>query len=151
MKTSALLFLVGLLAGFIAGVEYGRRQAANLTDELPGNLVGALMDTIGGRVRTTREKANMAEMKSTLRNLWVLQEGHLADHSTYGSTVEGIGMTWLALGVTIELSEVGRDGYRGTARHADLPNVACYIEIGSAWQGADGTYEGLPWCDDRRR
>ena len=150
MKTSASFLLLGLLAGFIAGTQYGRRQAANPSDELVGNLAGALMDTIAGRARTTREKANMAEMKSTLGYVIPLQFGHFADHSTYGSTLEGIGLTWLPPGVTIELSEVGPDGYRGTARHASLPNVACYIEIGSAWQGADGTYEALPWCDDWR-
>ena len=110
---------------------------------------GSIPGAGGGRVRTTREKANMAAMKSDLRNLVTAQESYFADHSTYGSTVEQINLTPFG-GVTIELSEVSRDGYRGTARHANLPNVACYMEIGPAWQGADGTYEGAPWCDDRR-
>ena len=110
---------------------------------------GSIPGAGAGRVRTTREKANMAAMKSDLRNLVTAQESYFADHSTYGSTVEQINLTPFG-GVTIELSEVSRDGYRGTARHANLPNVACYMEIGPAWQGADGTYEGAPWCDDRR-
>ena len=110
---------------------------------------GSIPGAGGGRVRTTREKANMAAMKSDLRNLVTAQESYFADHSTYGSTVEQINLTPFG-GVTSELSEVSRDGYRGTARHANLPNVACYMEIGPAWQGADGTYEGAPWCDDRR-
>lgn len=131
-------------------------SAATYTVILPADgaadAIGALNDCNLGHpgLRSIRDRAAMASMKIELRNLRRLQESYFTNHGTYGSTVEQINLTPFG-GVTIELSEVSRDGYRGTARHANLPNVACYIEIGSAWQRADGTYEGAPWCDDRRR
>ena len=126
-------FAVGALGGFIAGTEYGRRGASSTPEDIAGSLVGAMMDTISQRVSSTAARNYEAAMKSHLRNLVTAQEAHFADHGTYGSTVEQINMPPFG-GVTIELNEVSTDGYRGTARHASLPNVACYIEIGSAWQ-----------------
>lgn len=154
-------FAVGALGGFIAGTEYGRRGASftpedvagslvGAMEDVAGRLVGAMMDTIGQRASSVAARAREAAMKSDLRNLVTAQEAHFAGHGTYGSTVRQINLTPSA-GVTIELSAVSADGYRGTARHANLPNVACYMEVGSAWRGADRTNEYVPWCDDRRR
>ena len=150
MKTSALFVLVGLLAGFIAGTEYGRRQAASPPDEFAANLVGALVDTISQRVSSAATQNYKAAMKSNLRNLVAAQISYFDNYATYGSTIQQIDAR-IASDVRIVLTHVSATGYRATASHDGLPGVRCYAVVGSAATADDNNGEGFPWCEDRQR
>lgn len=101
----------------------------------------------GDRVRTTREKGDIASMKSYLRNVAAIQSVYFDEHGTYGSSLQQIDAR-LPSDVHIILTQVSATGYRATASHDGLPSVKCYSVVGSAATADDYSGKGFPWCDD---
>ena len=77
-----------------------------------------------------QERAYEAEMRSTLRNLVTAQEMYFADHGSYTSSLGAL-TYYTPPGVSVEVIDAGRDGWRAVARHADA-SVECRIAVGSA-------------------
>lgn len=91
----------------------------------------------------TRERAYEATMKSDLRNLVVAQEAHFADHLTYARFISSLGYYVTSSGVSVEIVEANRDGWRAVARHQETL-TQCRMAIGSAV--APGDVEAVPEC-----
>ena len=85
-----------------------------------------LQASLGGR----QERAHEAEMRSTLRSLVTAQEMYFADHGSYTRSLGAL-TYYTPPGVSVEVIDAGRDGWRAVARHADA-SVECRIAVGSA-------------------
>ena len=141
---TAFLFL-GLLGGFVAGLEYAQSRAAPQLSpkDIAGRLVGATIDTIGERISSAvdaREDAYVMAMKSDLRNLSVLQEVHFVDHSRYTSNLASLQL-FTTPGVSIQIDTADATGYRLSATHAGS-DMICRIDARE--EGEFG-----PWCHRR--
>jgi len=77
-----------------------------------------------------QERAHEAEMRSTLRNLVMAQEMYFADHGSYTRSLGAL-TYYTPPGVSVEVIEAGRGGWRAVARHAEA-SAECRIAVGSA-------------------
>ena len=89
-----------------------------------------------------QERAHEAEMRSTLRNLVTAQEMYFVDHGSYTRSLGAL-TYYTSPGVSVEILEAGRDGWRAVARHAEA-SAECRIAIGSAATPGDVARE--PKC-----
>jgi prepilin-type N-terminal cleavage/methylation domain-containing protein len=108
-------------------------------------IIGILAAIAIPKFANTKEKAYVASMKSDLRNLVSVQEGYLADNSTYASSTSQINFNQSA-GVTVTITEGTASGWGATAWHTGT-SITCAIYYGSgATPVAPATKEGEPAC-----
>jgi prepilin-type N-terminal cleavage/methylation domain-containing protein len=108
-------------------------------------IIGILAAIAIPKFANTKEKAYVASMKSDLRNLVSVQEGYLADNSTYASSTSQINFNQSA-GVTVTITTGTASGWGATAWHRGT-SITCAIFYGSgATPVAPATKEGEPAC-----
>ena len=101
--------------------------------------LGPYLQTSLGR---RQERAHEAEMRSTLRNLVTAQEMYFADHGSYTRSLGAL-TYYTPPGVSVEVIEAGRDGWRAVARHTEA-SAECRIAVGSGATPGDVARE--PRC-----
>ncbi len=89
------------------------------------------------------ERAHEAEMTSALRNLVTAQAMYFADHMTYTQSLGALTDYATSGGVSVEMIEVNRDGWRAVARHHQA-SAECRIAVGTLVPPGD--VERQPTC-----
>lgn len=78
-----------------------------------------------------RGLAYVAEMRSDLRNLASAEERYFAEHATYTTALAAVPYFSPTPGVSIEILEANRGGWRALARHQDA-TPECRIAVGAS-------------------
>ncbi len=87
------------------------------------------------------ERANVAAMKSDLRNLATVQESHFSDHQAYAPSASSLGSSLeTSMNVTVYVDSGSTTGWGGTAMHSGT-DTSCRIAYSSAGYRA-------PTCSD---
>ncbi len=105
-------------------------------------IIGILAAIAIPKFANTKEKANIASMKSDLRNLVAMQESYFADNnSTYSGSTAALGTIYHSSGgVTVTIGTVTGSGWDATASHMSTA-VTCTISYGGGT-----TSNGAPAC-----
>lgn len=118
-------------------------------------IIGILAAVAIPKFANTKDKAKVASMKTDLRNLVSAQEGHIADFSSYATSV---GTTRSATtveftptnGNQITVAEGTAAGWAATITRTDLATTTtCAVYVGSATAPGTpptGTTEGAVYC-----
>lgn len=94
-------------------------------------------------LQESKDKAYSAAMKSDLRNLAREQEGYLAGHGIYASTLDQLLEYDASAGVTVTISNASRTAWEATASHTGTTRT-CTIAVGSTLR--TGMTERVPYC-----
>jgi hypothetical protein len=94
-----------------------------------------------------RGLAYVAEMRSDLRNMMSAEEAYFAEHATYTTALAAFPYFSPTPGVTIEILEANRGGWRALARHQDA-TTECRVAVGASVPR--GVVEGEPTCSRPR-
>ena len=105
-------------------------------------IIGILASIAIPKFANTKDRANLATMKSDLRNLASAMEAYFNDNSSaYASSVSALGTTYhSSLGVTITLGGVSGSSWAATATHIASPKD-CSLSLGGT-----ASTEGSPVC-----
>jgi hypothetical protein len=83
-----------------------------------------------------RGRAYEAEMRSDLRNLMAAEERYFAEHATYVAELRALPYFSPTPGVSIEILDVNRGGWRAVARHQDATSE-CRVAVGASVPAGD--------------
>ena len=108
-------------------------------------IVGILAAIAIPRFANTKGKANVAAVKSDLRNLANAQESYFYQHSTYAPNLALLNITQ-SPGVTLTLVEATATGWSASAVHPAAVPVTCAVYYGSAAAVPPATGEGVVGC-----
>lgn len=78
-----------------------------------------------------RGRAYEAEMRSDLRNMMSAEEAYFAEHATYTPALGALSSFSPTPGVSIEILEANRGGWRAVARHQEATAV-CRVAVGAS-------------------
>ncbi|GAC1514245.1 MAG: hypothetical protein NVS1B4_01460 [Gemmatimonadaceae bacterium] len=114
-------------------------------------IIGILAAMAIPKFANSKERANVASMKSDLRNMVTAEETYFADYATYTTSVGLTTMTPSRLnvsaGVSIQDGLVTSQGWQATASHSALVATrTCTIWVGNGMQ-IGTTNEGAPACN----
>lgn len=106
-------------------------------------IIGVLAAIAIPKFGSSKEKAQLAAMKSDLRNLVTAQEIYFsANSSTYAADMAALGTAYHATtGVTVTIGQVTSTGWAATATHT-ATSKSCTIAVGGAAGSSDA-----PTCD----
>ncbi len=107
-------------------------------------IIGLLAAIAIPKFTGTKERANLAAMKSDLRNLAASQENYFVENLAYTTTLSQLQMN-ISENVTVTIPVANAQGFRGTADHAGVAVKTCEIYFGSAG-GVLATQEGVVTC-----
>ena len=108
-------------------------------------IIGILASIAIPKFANTKERANVAAMKSDLRNLLVAQENYFADNTTYASALSSLTVN-TTTGVTVTITGATGQGWTATASHnATTKTCGMWYGIGMTPPIA-GSIEGEPRC-----
>lgn len=108
-------------------------------------IIGLLVAIALPRYTGNKERAQIAAMKSDLRNLAAAQENYFVNNLTYTTSVTALDMTHTPeVTVSVPVAEVS--GFRATASHASVVATTCEIYFGTAGGATIATTEGLVTC-----
>ncbi len=108
-------------------------------------IIGLLVAIALPKYTGNKERAQIAAMKSDLRNLAAAQENYFVESLTYTTSITALDMTQTPeVTLTIPLAQV--TGFRATAAHASVVGTTCEIYFGSAGGATIATTEGLVTC-----
>ena len=108
-------------------------------------IIGVLAAIAIPRFANTTAKANVAAVKSDLRNLATAQEGYFYDHATYAPSLALLNVS-TSPGVTLTIVESTPNGWSATAVHPAAVPVTCAIFYGAASPVAPATIAGQVAC-----
>jgi prepilin-type N-terminal cleavage/methylation domain-containing protein len=97
------------------------------------------------RFANTKGKANVAAVKSDLRNLANAQEAYFYQHSTYAPNLALLNLNQ-SPGVTLTLVEATATGWSASAVHPAAVPVTCAVYYGTAAAVPPATAEGTVGC-----
>ncbi len=109
-------------------------------------IIGIIAAIAIPRFANTKGKANVAAVKSDLRNLANAQESYFYQHATYAPNLPLLNVTSSA-GVTLTLVEATATGWSATAVHPAAVPVTCAVYYGSAAAVAPATQNGVVACE----
>jgi type II secretory pathway pseudopilin PulG len=108
-------------------------------------IVGILSAIAVPRFANTKGKANLASLKSDLRNLATVQESYFYDHREYASGLDSL--NFKATGVVeITVVEATPDGWSATAIHPESAPHFCTVYYGTASPITPATIAGAVAC-----
>ena len=108
-------------------------------------IIGLLVAIALPKYTGNKERAQIAAMKSDLRNLAAAQENYFVEGLTYTTSVTALDMTQTPeVTLTIPVAEV--TGFRATASHASVVATTCEIYFGTAGGAMIATTQGLVTC-----
>lgn len=108
-------------------------------------IVGLLAAIAIPRFANTKGKANVAAVKSDLRNLAIAQEGYFNEHATYAPDLALLNVG-ASPRVTLTVVAANATGWSATAVHPAAVPVTCSIFHGSAAAVAPATTAGVVAC-----
>ncbi len=108
-------------------------------------IIGLLAAVAVPRFANTTAKANLAAVKSDLRNLASAQETYLAEHHEYASSLALLDAK-TSPGVQVTLVEASAAGWSAQAVHPAAVPVTCAVFHGQATPVAPATAEGRISC-----
>ena len=108
-------------------------------------IIGVLAAIAIPRFANTKGKANVAAVKSDLRNLANAQESYFYQHATYAPNLALLSVS-ASPGVTVTLVEATTAGWSATAVHPAAVPVTCAVYYGSAAALPPATAEGVIAC-----
>jgi type IV pilus assembly protein PilA len=108
-------------------------------------IIGILAAIAIPKFQNTKGKANLAALKSDLRNLVTAEEGYFYDNAVYSSVLTD--MTFqTSPGVVLTVVSATGSGFAAQATHPASFPLTCAIFIGNAAAVAPATVEGLIGC-----
>ena len=108
-------------------------------------IIGVLASIAIPRYALTKGRANIARVKSDLRNLETAQESYFYENSMYSTTVAALRVN-TSPGVSITVVAADSTGWSATAVHATTNPVTCAVFYGQAAPVAPATQEGQIAC-----
>lgn len=108
-------------------------------------VIGILAAAAAPAFANTRGKANLAKVKSDLRNLAQAQEQYFYDHSRYAEDKALLGLNE-SEGVRMQVVEGGTNGWSARAVHPSATPVTCAVFYGNAAPVAPATEAGKVAC-----
>jgi prepilin-type N-terminal cleavage/methylation domain-containing protein len=93
----------------------------------------------------TTAKADIAAVKSDLRNLATAQESYYYQHATYAPSTALLGVT-PSSGVTITIVQAAPSGWSATAVHPAAVPVTCAVFYGAAAAVPPAMAQGMIAC-----
>ena len=108
-------------------------------------IIGVLASIAIPRYALTKGRANIARVKSDLRNLETAQESFFYENSMYSTTLPPLKMN-LSPGVSVTIVSADSSGWSATAIHATTNPVLCAVYYGKAAPIAPATQEGQIAC-----
>lgn len=108
-------------------------------------IIGILAMIAIPKFQNTKGKANLAAIKSDLRNLATAEEAYLFDNATYTSVDTALSYT-TSPGVVVVITNATASGWAATATHPASYPLTCGIFVGTVAPQAPATVEGLIGC-----
>jgi type IV pilus assembly protein PilA len=108
-------------------------------------IIGILAAIAIPKFQNTKGKANLAALKSDLRNLVTAEEGYFYDNAVYSSVLTDMTFN-TSPGVVLTVVSATGSGFAAQATHPASFPLTCAIFIGNATPAAPATVEGLIGC-----
>jgi type IV pilus assembly protein PilA len=108
-------------------------------------IIGILAMIAIPKFQNTKGKANLAAIKSDLRNLTTAEEAYLFDNDTYTSVDSALAYS-TSPGVVIVITNATVSGWSATATHPASYPLTCGIFVGNVPAQPPATIEGLIGC-----
>jgi prepilin-type N-terminal cleavage/methylation domain-containing protein len=108
-------------------------------------IIGVLSAVAIPRFAQTKGKANLASVRSDLRNMANAQESYFNEEGTYASNIALLNVR-PSPGVAVTIVEATSSGWSATAVHPAASPVTCALYYGSAAPAAPATSEGSVAC-----
>ena len=108
-------------------------------------IIGILAAIAIPKFTNTKGKANLAALKSDLRNLATAEEQYLYDNTVYTSVLTSLTFQ-TSPGVVLNISSATASGWGAQATHPQSYPLTCAIFMGNVSPVAPATVEGLIGC-----
>ena len=106
-------------------------------------IIGVLAAIALPKLSSTRNRANLASIKSDLRGLVTAEENYFDDNARYAGDIADLQFRG-SRGVAITIVEATASGWSATGTNAALAGVSCTIWVGSV--STPSGSEGVPTC-----
>ena len=108
-------------------------------------IIGILAAIAIPKFTNTKGKANLAALKSDLRNLATAEEQYFYDNTTYTTVITSLTFQ-TSPGVVLNITAATASGWGATATHPQSYPLTCAIFMGNVSPVAPATVEGLIGC-----
>jgi prepilin-type N-terminal cleavage/methylation domain-containing protein len=108
-------------------------------------IIGVLAAIAIPKFQNTKGKANLAAIKSDLRNLATAEEAYFYQTGTYTSNLSALNMT-PSPGVTFTFATVNGGGWAASGTHPQAFPITCALFMGGVPAVAPATIEGVVNC-----
>jgi type IV pilus assembly protein PilA len=108
-------------------------------------IIGILAAIAIPKFEHTKGKANVAAMKSDLRNLMSAQEAYFYDYQTYASSISLLTVQ-TSKGVSLQIFDASPAGWSATATHPQAFPLTCGVFVAGAPPRDPAVVEGLIGC-----
>lgn len=108
-------------------------------------IVGVLASIAIPKFQNTKGKANLAALKSDLRNLATAEEAYFYQNGTYTSNTTALNLT-LSPGVIMTFGTVSGGGWAATVTHPQAFPIQCALFMGGVPALAPAVVEGQIVC-----
>ncbi|GMV08424.1 MAG: hypothetical protein ABS52_01890 [Gemmatimonadetes bacterium SCN 70-22] len=108
-------------------------------------IIGVLAAIAIPKFQNTKGKANLAALKSDLRNLATAQEAYFYQNSTYTSNLAALNLQ-PSPGVTFTFGTANAAGWSASVTHPQAFPITCALFMGGAPALAPAVVEGLINC-----
>ena len=108
-------------------------------------IIGILAAIAIPKFTNTKGKANLAALKSDLRNLATAEEQYFYDNTVYTSVLTSLTFQ-TSPGVVLNISSATASGWGAQATHPQSYPLTCAIFMGNVSPVAPATVEGLIGC-----
>lgn len=108
-------------------------------------IIGVLAAMAIPKFQNTKGKANLASLKSDLRNLATAQEAYFYQHTTYTSNLAALNLQ-PSPGVTFTFGVANGAGWSAKVTHPQAYPIECGLFMGGVPAMAPAVVEGLIHC-----
>ena len=108
-------------------------------------IIGILAAIAIPKFTNTKGKANLAALKSDLRNLATAEEQYFYDNTTYTTVIASLTFQ-TSPGVVLNITAATASGWGAIATHPQSYPLTCAIFMGNVSPVAPATVEGLIGC-----
>jgi len=108
-------------------------------------IIGILAMIAIPKFQNTKGKANLAAMKSDLRNLANAEEGYLFDNGSYTGVITSLSYA-TSPGVVLTVTNATASGWSAISTHPASFPMTCALFVGNVAPQAPATVEGLIGC-----
>lgn len=108
-------------------------------------IIGVLAAIAIPKFQNTKGKANLAAIKSDLRNLATAEEAYFYTNGTYTSNLTSLNVN-PSPGVSFTFATVNAGGWAASATHPQAFPITCALFMGGVPAAAPATVEGVVNC-----